>query len=70
MVSAKSDDNNAATEDTYKPKSGSWGAFPRPRDISKAYGGGRRVGAGYSKEDDAASKMNTAKKRVCPRNQL
>jgi tetratricopeptide (TPR) repeat protein len=52
---------DSVTEDTYKPKSGSWGAFPRPRDISKAYGGGRRVGAGYSKEDDAVSKMNTQK---------
>jgi len=45
--------------DMYKPKTGSWGAFPRPKDISKAYGGGRRVGAGFSKEDDAASEMNT-----------
>lgn len=43
----------------YKPKSGSWGAFPRPKDISKAYGGGRRVGAGFSKEDDAVANMNT-----------
>lgn len=34
-----------ATE--YKPSSsGSWGVFPRPRDISKTYGGGRRVGVG------------------------
>ena len=35
----------------YKPTRGSWGAFPRPKDISKAYGGGRRVGAGYTSED-------------------
>ena len=27
----------------YQPKSGSWGAFPRPKDISKTYGGGRRI---------------------------
>eukprot|EP00429_Kryptoperidinium_foliaceum_P004409 CAMPEP_0176019980 /NCGR_PEP_ID=MMETSP0120_2-20121206/9667_1 /TAXON_ID=160619 /ORGANISM="Kryptoperidinium foliaceum, Strain CCMP 1326" /LENGTH=695 /DNA_ID=CAMNT_0017353067 /DNA_START=394 /DNA_END=2478 /DNA_ORIENTATION=+ len=46
-------------DDLYQPKSGSWGAFPRPRNISTAYGGGRRVGAGYSKEDDAASEMKT-----------
>jgi hypothetical protein len=39
-----------ATQDLYQPKTGSWGAFPRPRDISKAYGGGRRVGPGYSNE--------------------
>jgi len=42
--------NRTAMDDTYQPKSGSWGAFPRPRDISKAYGGGRRVGPGYSNE--------------------
>jgi hypothetical protein len=41
-----------ATQDIYQPKTGSWGAFPRPRDISKAYGGGRRVGVGYTAEGD------------------
>ena len=41
-----------ATQDIYQPKTGSWGAFPRPRDISKAYGGGRRVGVGYTAESD------------------
>jgi tetratricopeptide (TPR) repeat protein len=51
--------NEKITEDMYKPKSGSWGAFPRPRDISKTYGGGRRVGAGFSKEDDAVANMKT-----------
>jgi hypothetical protein len=40
----------AVAEDVYKPKTGSWGAFPRPRDISKAYGGGRRIGPGFSDE--------------------
>ena len=34
------------TEDSYQPKVGTWGAFPRPRNISVAYGGGKRVGAG------------------------
>ena len=34
------------TEDAYQPKVGTWGAFPRPRNISTAYGGGKRVGAG------------------------
>ena len=33
-------------EDAYQPKVGTWGAFPRPRNISTAYGGGKRVGAG------------------------
>lgn len=51
------DDRNST--DYYKPKSGSWGAFPRPKDISKAYGGGRRVGAGFSNEEDAAADVNT-----------
>ena len=30
--------------DTYRPANGGWGYFPRPKDISKAYGGGKRVG--------------------------
>lgn len=35
--------------DEYKPsKSGTWGVFPRPKSISQAYGGGRRVGAGVT----------------------
>jgi len=32
-------------EADYQPKVGTWGAFPRPRNISTAYGGGKRVGA-------------------------
>lgn len=35
--------------DEYKPSSsGTWGVFPRPKSISQAYGGGRRVGAGVT----------------------
>ena len=38
--------------DEYKPsKSGTWGVFPRPKSISQAYGGGRRVGAGVTTVD-------------------
>lgn len=33
----------AAREDTYKPKVSTWGVFDRPKDISKAYGGGRVI---------------------------
>lgn len=55
------DDKSNSTE-YYKPKSGSWGAFPRPKDISKAYGGGRRVGAGYSKEDQEVADLATKEK--------
>ena len=29
----------------YQPKVGTWGAFPRPKNISVAYGGGKRIGA-------------------------
>ncbi|KAL7483216.1 hypothetical protein ACHAW6_008868 [Cyclotella cf. meneghiniana] len=37
---------------TYKPsKSGTWGAFPRPKNISVAYGGGKRVGAGVKTDE-------------------
>ena len=32
--------------------SGSWGVFPRPKSISKTFGGGKRVGVGYTKEED------------------
>ncbi|CAJ1964002.1 unnamed protein product [Cylindrotheca closterium] len=49
------------SSELYKPKSGSWGAFPRPRNISTAYGGGRRVGVGFSNEEDAAADVNTKK---------
>ena len=27
----------------YKPKVSTWGVFPRPKDISKEYGGGRTL---------------------------
>mmetsp|Transcript_22730 Transcript_22730/g.53891 ORF Transcript_22730/g.53891 Transcript_22730/m.53891 type:complete len:786 (+) Transcript_22730:251-2608(+) len=46
-------------EADYKPKVGGWGVFPRPKSISEAYGGGRRIGAGYDKVDDEAQKLNT-----------
>ena len=51
-----------AEQDMYQPKTGSWGAFPRPRDISKAYGGGRRVGPGYSNERKSTSVDETREK--------
>ena len=40
-------------EDEYQPKVGTWGAFPRPRNISVAYGGGKRVGAGVKTDKQA-----------------
>jgi len=51
--------NNVTSQtDSYRPANGGWGYFPRPKDISKAYGGGKRIGAGVSttKEDEERSK--------------
>ncbi|CAB9497794.1 expressed unknown protein [Seminavis robusta] len=45
------EDNVTASAD-YKPsKSGTWGVFERPKDISKTFGGGKRVGAGYTPDN-------------------
>lgn len=46
----------------YAPKVSTWGVFPRPPDISKAYGGGRTIRPGQqleSPEDEAARKQKT-----------
>ena len=48
-------------EADYKPKVGGWGVFARPKSISAAYGGGRRIGAGFDKADDEAQKLKTEK---------
>ncbi|GIL64357.1 hypothetical protein Vafri_18328 [Volvox africanus] len=37
-------------EDVYKPKVSTWGMFPRPKDISEAYGGGRNLKPGQEIE--------------------
>ena len=50
---------NETDVETYQPKSGSWGAFPRPKDISKAFGGGRRIGAGVTSETTISSTEET-----------
>ena len=60
-------------EADYTPVRGSWGAFPRPRDISKAYGGGRQIGAGVEgdltnrmklSEEDTRAKLRAYRERV------
>ena len=56
--------NQTDTVEVYNPKTGSWGAFPRPKDISKAYGGGRRVGKGYSDEDARRKSTEDTRKRL------
>ena len=33
----------AAADPLYQPKVSTWGAFPRPNNISEAYGGGRNL---------------------------
>jgi hypothetical protein len=53
----------------YKPKVSTWGVFPRPKDISKEYGGGRTLKKDEdgrniieSKEETEARKLRVAKK--------
>ena len=53
------------TEDNYQPKVGTWGAFPRPRNISTAYGGGKRVGAGVKTDQTLKQQsINETKERL------
>jgi len=56
--------NETKSVEMYKPKTGSWGAFPRPKDISKAYGGGRRVGPGYSNEESRLKSQEDTRERL------
>lgn len=53
-----------AAQDVYKPKSGSWGVFERPKDISRAYGGGRRVGPGFSNEAERLKSEQETRDRL------
>jgi len=56
-----SDPETATEEKKHKPKGGgSWGVFERPADISKAFGGGKRIGVGGFEEDEETR----AKKRA------
>ncbi|GIL82116.1 hypothetical protein Vretimale_7120 [Volvox reticuliferus] len=43
-------DEEGAVADVYKPKVSTWGMFPRPKDISEAYGGGRDLKPGQEIE--------------------
>jgi hypothetical protein len=40
-------------EEPYRPKVTTWGVFPRPRNVSEAYGGGRNIKPGQALETDA-----------------
>eukprot|EP00978_Attheya_sp_CCMP212_P018527 scaffold50805_cov45-Attheya_sp.AAC.1 len=56
----------ADSVETYKPSRGSWGAFPRPKDISKAYGGGKQIGVaatGEIKSDDSVAETRDKLRR-------
>ncbi|KAL3929159.1 MAG: hypothetical protein SGPRY_002079, partial [Prymnesium sp.] len=57
----------------HKPKVSTWGVFDRPADISKAYGGGRRIGVGgyqespeekAKKQAELAEKMKAYRKSI------
>ncbi|KAK3018116.1 hypothetical protein RJ639_003487, partial [Escallonia herrerae] len=61
---AASKPNTAREDDSdlYKPKVSTWGVFPRPADISKAYGGGRTIQPGHVLEtakDEVAKEKRT-----------
>lgn len=46
---------DATSDDVHKPKVATWGVFPRPRDISQAYGGGRNLRPGQPLESQEAA---------------
>jgi hypothetical protein len=59
--------NSEATvdgDDVYKPRVTTWGVFPRPADISKAYGGGRNIKPGQKleTEDEKVARETKTKK--------
>ena len=50
--------------DVHKPtKSGSWGVFERPADISKAYGGGKKIGVGAPVDEEAIARKRAETER-------
>ncbi|GJP57461.1 hypothetical protein CLOP_g13528, partial [Closterium sp. NIES-67] len=50
-------------EGEYKPKVATWGVFPRPRDISRTYGGGRTIRPGEALETEEEKKEREEKTR-------
>mmetsp|Transcript_9630 Transcript_9630/g.27560 ORF Transcript_9630/g.27560 Transcript_9630/m.27560 type:complete len:490 (+) Transcript_9630:325-1794(+) len=53
-------------EKNYKPKVSTWGMFPRPENISKAYGGGRTINPGdaIESEEDKKAREASVRERV------
>ena len=52
--------------EAHKPKVSTWGVYERPADISKAYGGGRKVGVGgyVPSEEEVARKQAETKAKL------
>ncbi len=53
-----------SVDKAYKPRTTSWGVFPRPQNISAAYGGGRNIEPGTPLESEEASAARLAKVRA------
>lgn len=47
-------------EEEYRPAVSTWGVYPRPDNISKAFGGGRKIAIGGQKTDTPESKASDA----------
>ncbi|KAL5543679.1 hypothetical protein UlMin_007463 [Ulmus minor] len=61
-TSSKPDQAQEKDLEAYKPKVTSWGVFPRPSNISKAFGGGRVINPGQAletAEEKAAKEART-----------
>ncbi len=53
-----------AVVEGHKPKVSTWGVFERPADISKAYGGGKRIGVGGAQLDEAELQRKAAEAKA------
>lgn len=53
-----------SVDKSYKPKVSTWGVFPRPDNISEAFGGGRNLTPGAPLEPDSASSARLARVRA------
>lgn len=58
ITSAVNSSDSASSEDLYVPKVSTWGIFPRPKNMSQAYGGGRVINS-YEVELELSKSSNT-----------
>ena len=56
-------DEKGGGKQAYNPSVSTWGMFPRPKDISRAYGGGRTLRPGQALEPEEATKARAARAR-------